>query len=93
MTPDRIKEIRKSLGLSQAGLAKALRMADSGARTVRLWETGKRGITGPASVALEYMRFYGIIEPGTVCISVDLTKSGTSSPDNIPLGEPIIFGQ
>lgn len=38
MTPADIKEIRKRLGLTQAGLAAALGMGRHGERTVRDWE-------------------------------------------------------
>ena len=52
MTPAEIKAARKALGLSQSGLAKALRLTN-GDRTVRNWESGRIAITGPASLALE----------------------------------------
>ena len=52
MTPAEIKAARLALGLSQSGLAEALRLAN-GDRTVRNWESGRIAITGPASLALE----------------------------------------
>ena len=55
MTPDRIKEIRIALGLSQNGLAEALRLGANGGRTVRRWESGSMPISGPAQVAMELM--------------------------------------
>lgn len=55
MTPDRVREIRINLGLSQNGLAEALRLGTNGGRTIRRWESGQVPITGPASVALELM--------------------------------------
>jgi DNA-binding transcriptional regulator YiaG len=55
VTPADIKSARKALGLSQAGLAERLRMGANGGRTVRRWELGEVPITGPASVAIEYM--------------------------------------
>lgn len=53
MTPKEIKSIRVSLGLTQSGLAEALRLGPNGERTVRRWETGDIPITGPATLALE----------------------------------------
>lgn len=55
MTPRQIKEARRSLGLTQTQLAALLRMGDSGKRQVRRWETGETPVSGPASVAIEYM--------------------------------------
>jgi DNA-binding transcriptional regulator YiaG len=56
MTPAQIKRIRASLGLTQRGLADALRLAPKGGmRTVRGWEAGETPISGPASLALEYL--------------------------------------
>ena len=52
MTPAQILAARKALGLSQRGLAEALRLIN-GDRTVRNWESGRVAITGPASLALE----------------------------------------
>ena len=52
MTPAEILAARKALGLSQTGLAEALRLT-TGDRTVRNWESGRVAITGPASLALE----------------------------------------
>ncbi len=57
MTPAEVRAHRQALGMTQAALAAALRLASDGKRTVRHWETegGKFQITGPASVALELM--------------------------------------
>jgi DNA-binding transcriptional regulator YiaG len=55
MTPAELKDARRKLGLSTAGLARALRLGAQGARTVRRWESGDSGIPGPAQVAIEYM--------------------------------------
>jgi DNA-binding transcriptional regulator YiaG len=55
MTPDALRKARKRLGLSQSGLAKALRMGANGGRTVRRWELGEIPVTGPASVAVQLM--------------------------------------
>jgi DNA-binding transcriptional regulator YiaG len=55
MTPERVREIRTALGLSQNGLAEALRLGVNGGRTVRRWEAGQLPISGPAQVALELM--------------------------------------
>lgn len=55
MTPADLKAARKALGLSQAGLAEALRLGPNGQRTIRRWEAGDIPVTGPASVAIEAM--------------------------------------
>lgn len=44
-----------TLGLTQTQLAKRLRMKGNGARQIRAWERGEAQITGPATVAIEYM--------------------------------------
>lgn len=51
MTPAEVKAIRKRAGLSQTGLAALLRISD--ARTVRHWEHGTRGVSGPVTILLE----------------------------------------
>jgi DNA (cytosine-5)-methyltransferase 1 len=53
MSPADLRSARKRLGLSQSGLAEALRMGPNGERTIRRWERGEVPITGPASVAIE----------------------------------------
>lgn len=55
MTPEQVKEVRLKLGLTQTQLAKRLRMKGNGARQIRAWESGEAPITGPASLAIEYM--------------------------------------
>ena len=55
MTQDDIRRIRKGMGMSQRQLAQALRLGPNGDRTIRRWERGVIPITGPASLALEYM--------------------------------------
>jgi DNA-binding transcriptional regulator YiaG len=54
MAPTELREARQKLGLSAAGLAKALRLGANGGRTVRRWEAGGP-IPGPAQVAIELM--------------------------------------
>jgi DNA-binding transcriptional regulator YiaG len=51
--PALFRRCRHALGLSAAGMAKALRIADG--RTVRRWEAGDREIPGPAWVSLQFM--------------------------------------
>ena len=56
MTPAAVHAARASLGMTQADLARVLRLSDpdeNGRRTVRNWEKGATPISGPASVALE----------------------------------------
>ena len=55
MTPSEVKDARKRLGCSQAGLAERLRMGPNGERQVRRWEQGETPVSGPASVAIELM--------------------------------------
>lgn len=51
MTPAALKSARKSLGLSQAELARLVRVESD--RTVRKWEGGERDIPGPVQVIIE----------------------------------------
>lgn len=55
MTSDEVRAARYALGMTQDQLAKALRMGGDGKRAVRRWEAGDRSISGPASVAIEFM--------------------------------------
>ena len=48
LTPETFKAIRKRAGLSTAGLAAHLRLAD--ARTIRRYEDGSRPVSGPVSI-------------------------------------------
>jgi DNA-binding transcriptional regulator YiaG len=50
-----VKSARRRLGLSQTGLAEALRLGPNGERTIRRWEAGDVPVTGPASVAIELL--------------------------------------
>lgn len=52
MTPQRVREIREKLGLSQTALGEALRLGTHGKRTVARWESGGT-IPGPVQLALE----------------------------------------
>jgi DNA-binding transcriptional regulator YiaG len=56
MTPDRVREIRIALGLSQNRLAEVLRLGPNGARNIRRWESGQCPISGPASLALDLLK-------------------------------------
>lgn len=56
MNPTELRAARKALGLTQAGMAKALRLSPgNGDRTVRLWETDGNTVPGPVQVAVEFM--------------------------------------
>lgn len=56
MTPADLRAARKTLGLTQSGLAEALRLSPTnGSRTIRIWETDGNTIPGPAQVAVEFM--------------------------------------
>ncbi len=51
-----VTETREALGLSKAGLAKALRLGANGRQTIRRIEAGKYRPTGPMQLALEALR-------------------------------------
>jgi DNA-binding transcriptional regulator YiaG len=53
MRPLEIRAARLALGMNQREFAEALRV--SGEATVRSWESGRRAISGPATVAIELM--------------------------------------
>lgn len=53
MIPAELRAIRSRLGLTQHGLAKALRMGKSGWQSVSRWEQDGNTIPGPAQVAVE----------------------------------------
>lgn len=65
MNPEQLKQARHALGLSAAGLARALSDPDGDTpsvsdRTVRRWEAGERDIPGPVTVAIRYMLKHGL---------------------------------
>jgi DNA-binding transcriptional regulator YiaG len=63
MQPEEVKAARKALGLTQEGLAAALRLQGVNAKdTVRSWESGNRPISGPAAVAIAYMLRFGPLD-------------------------------
>ena len=53
MQPADLRAARKALGLSQKGLAEALRMGKSGWQSVSRWESDGNTIPGPVQVAVE----------------------------------------
>lgn len=55
MTPADLRSARKALGLTQHGLAEALRMGKSGWQSVSRWESDGSTIPGPVQVAVEAM--------------------------------------
>lgn len=55
MTPSDLRTARKTLGLSQHGLAEALRMGKSGWQSVSRWERDGATVPGPVQVAVELM--------------------------------------
>jgi DNA-binding transcriptional regulator YiaG len=57
MIPAEFKTARKRLGLSQAEMAKFLRLSDG--RVVRFYESGQRDSSGPIQVAIAYRLKYG----------------------------------
>jgi transcriptional regulator with XRE-family HTH domain len=55
VTPADLRAARKALGLTQHGLAEALRMGASGWQSVSRWEKDGGTIPGPVQVAVEQM--------------------------------------
>lgn len=56
MNPTDLRTARKTLGLTQSGLAKALRLSEkNGDRSVRIWEQEGNTVPGPVQVAVESM--------------------------------------
>ena len=53
MSPLEIKAARLALGMNQREFAEALRVGSEA--VIRSWESGRRPISGPASVAIELM--------------------------------------
>ena len=53
MTPQQIKEARKILGLTQRELELKLGLRGIDVRTVRMWESVKREITGTCTKLIE----------------------------------------
>jgi transcriptional regulator with XRE-family HTH domain len=55
MTPPELRDARKRLGLTQKGLAEALRMGRHGWQTISKWESDsfEGEIPGPVQVAVE----------------------------------------
>jgi DNA-binding transcriptional regulator YiaG len=53
VTPADLRKARKALGLTQHGLAEALRMGKSGWQSVSRWEQDGNTIPGPVQVAVE----------------------------------------
>ena len=59
MTPQQFKDLRKSLGLTQTGMAMALR---STRRTINRYESGAIPIEKTALRVCEYLKKYGVLE-------------------------------
>lgn len=56
MTPADFRAARKALGLTQTGMALALRLSPTnGARSIRIWEKDGNTVPGPVQVAVELM--------------------------------------
>jgi DNA-binding transcriptional regulator YiaG len=55
MTPPDLRAARKRLGLTQHGLAEALRMGKSGWQSVSRWEKDGNTIPGPVQVAVQLL--------------------------------------
>jgi DNA-binding transcriptional regulator YiaG len=53
MTPREIKVARLALGMNQREFAEALRVGSEA--VIRSWESGRRPISGPATVAIELL--------------------------------------
>lgn len=55
MTPADLRTARRTLGLTQHGLAEALRMGKWGFQTVAKWEKGTQPVPGPVTLAIELL--------------------------------------
>ena len=55
MSPRELRAARKRLGLTQHGLAEALRMGKNGWQSVSRWEQDGSTVPGPVQVAVEQM--------------------------------------
>ena len=55
MSPADLRSARYRLGLTQHGLARALRMGKSGWQSVSRWEQDGNTVPGPVQVAVEAM--------------------------------------
>jgi DNA-binding transcriptional regulator YiaG len=57
VTPSDLRTARRALGLTQKGLARALRMGAHGWQSISGWESegNERGVPGPVQVAVELM--------------------------------------
>lgn len=55
MTPAELRTARARLGLTQHGLAKALRMGKNGWQSISRWEQDGNTVPGPAQVAIELL--------------------------------------
>ncbi len=53
MSPAELRAARKSLGLSQRGVAEFLKLGANGARSVRRWEAGDRSIDERSAMLIE----------------------------------------
>lgn len=67
LTPADLRAAREALGMTQSGLAKALRLSPkNGDRTVRLWETEGNTVPGPVQVAVECFLLSEKLRSGSV---------------------------
>ncbi len=55
MTADQFRTARKRLGLTQHGMAEALRMGRWGFQSIGKWEKGEVPVPGPVQVAMGYL--------------------------------------
>lgn len=56
MTPADFRAARKALGLTQTGMAEALRLSPTnGSRSIRIWEKDGNTVPGPVQVAVSLM--------------------------------------
>jgi DNA-binding transcriptional regulator YiaG len=53
LSPADLRTARKRLGLTQHGLAEALRMGKNGWQSISRWEQDGNTVPGPAQVAVE----------------------------------------
>lgn len=85
MTPADLRAARKRLGLTQKGLAEALRMGSHGWQTISGWESdsNERGVPGPAEVAIECLLNHGPKGARTNRVLKTVFKTVRSGPEEI----------
>jgi len=59
MTPKEFKTFRDNLGYSKLQMAEELRLKSE--RIITMYEKGERGISGPITLCLDYIKKHGLL--------------------------------